>query len=388
MGDEVQVSFDRRRAAVAIGGFCAFLDLYAPQAVLPQLAEGFKVSPAAAGATIGITTLAVAMSAPFAGMLSDRLGRKVTIVAAALALTVPSLALTLAAGLDQILVWRFLQGLLIPAIFSPLLAFVAEEWPAGEAADVMGLYVAGSALGGFCGRFVTALFSDRFGWRSGFAALTVATLLGAALLWAWLPTRRRPAKATRALSGLAEHLGNPLLLATFAIGFALLFTVTATFTYVNFHLAQEPFNLSTAQLGMVFLVYPLGAFAATGSGWLVRRLGRRLAGALSFLVACAGIALTLVVSLPFIASGLAVYVIGLFLAQSAAVGFVGQTARSAKGAAVGLYVCCYYIGGSAGAVLPGLTVWPAAGWPGCVALMLAVLLAATGMVWWAWRDHK
>ena len=82
------------------------------------------------------------------------------------------------------------------------------------------------------------------------------------------------------------------------------------------------------------------------------------------------------------------FVIGLFIAQSAAVGFVGLTARAAKGAAVGLYVCCYYIGGSAGAVLPGLTVWPAAGWPGCVLLLMAILLFAAALVWWAWRENN
>lgn len=376
--------FDRRRAAVAIGGFCAFLDLYAPQAVLPQLAENFRITPAAAGGTIGITTLAVALSAPFAGMLSDRLGRKVTIVAAALLLTLPSLALTLAEGLNQILVWRFLQGLLIPAIFSPLMAFVAEDWSAGEAADVMGLYVAGSALGGFSGRFVTALVADRFGWRSGFAALTLATLLCAAALGAWLPAGRQTAKPKRALGGLAEHLANPQLLATFAIGAALLFSVTATFTYVNFHLAEAPFSLSTAQLGMVFMVYPLGAVAATGSGWLVRRLGRRLAGTAGFGVAIAGLLATLTASLPMVAAGLALFVIGLFVAQSVVVGYVGQTARSAKGTAVGLYVCTYYVGGSAGAVLPGLTVWPLAGWPGCILLLAAILGLAGGLLWWSW----
>jgi len=379
------VIFDRRRAAVAIGGFCAFLDLYAPQAVLPQLAAGFQVSPAAAGGTIGITTLAVAMSAPFAGILSDRFGRKATIVAAALLLSLPSLALTLATGLGQILVCRFVQGLLIPAIFSPLMAFVVEEWGPGEAADVMGLYVAGTALGGFSGRFVTALVADSFGWRSGFAALTLATLLGAAALWAWLPSRQPAARQKRALGGLADHLGNPLLLATFVIGSALLFSVTSTFTYVNFYLAQPPFLLTTAQLGMVFLVYPVGAFAATSSGWLVRHLGRRRAGAAAFAVACLGALLTLPASLAAVAAGLALLVIGLFVAQSAAVGFVGETARSAKGAAVGLYVCIYYIGGSIGAVLPGLTVWPAAGWPGCVALLVAVMTLAGILLWWAWR---
>ena len=40
---------DRPRIAVATAGFCAFLNLYSPQAVLPQLAASYGVSTAAAG---------------------------------------------------------------------------------------------------------------------------------------------------------------------------------------------------------------------------------------------------------------------------------------------------------------------------------------------------
>jgi predicted MFS family arabinose efflux permease len=68
-------------------------------------------------------------------------------------------------------------------------------------------------------------------------------------------------------------------------------------------------------------------------------------------------------------------------------GFVGQAAREAKATAVGIYVCCYYVGGSLGAVLPGLTVWHA-GWPGCVILVLAMINMAAALAWWGWREEK
>ena len=34
---------DRRRAAVALAGFCVFLNLYAPQSVLPLLSHEFAI---------------------------------------------------------------------------------------------------------------------------------------------------------------------------------------------------------------------------------------------------------------------------------------------------------------------------------------------------------
>ena len=383
------MTFDRPRAAVATAGFCAFLDLYAPQAVLPQLAESFHISPANAGGTIGISTLAVAVAAPFVGMLSDRFGRKITIVTAALLLAIPSFMLVFADGLTEVLVWRFIQGLLLPAVFSPTVAYVSETWSPGEAADVMGLYIAGSALGGFLGRFLTALLADLLGWRSGFLVLALITLIAAAVIMAWLPpvpararTVERPAGA---VGDFLDHLRNSAITATCLVGFAVLFSIVAVFTYINFHLAQAPYSLNASQLGMIFLVYPIGALAAPSSGFLIRRWGRRRTMALAASTSGAGLLATLQPSVPMIMVGLAFFVTGIFIMQSVAMGFVGQAARRAKATALGLYVCTYYIGGSAGAVLPGLLVWNRAGWPGCVAVVLMTLSGAAAMAWWAWR---
>ena len=51
-------------------------------------------------------------------------------------------------------------------------------------------------------------------------------------------------------------------------------------------------------------------------------------------------------------TGLALASAGTFLSQSAATNFVAQHAEGARSAAVGLYTTWYYMGGSAGAVVP------------------------------------
>ncbi|MTJ83982.1 MAG: MFS transporter [Telmatospirillum sp.] len=391
------MTFDRARAAVTIAGICAFLDLYAPQAVLPQLSETFHITPASAGTTVGVSTLAVALAAPFAGMLADRAGRKRTIVTATFLLQIPTVMLIFASGLNEILLWRFIQGLFLPAIFSPTVAYVNEEWPPGQAADVMGLYIAGSALGGFSGRFVTALLADHFGWRAGFAVLTLITLACSLAILAWLPPGRKrthaqaPATAGRgegAFAALLGHLRNPALLATFAIGFAVLFSQVATFTYVNFHLADAPYSMGPAQLGLIFLVYPIGAVITPASGFLIRRLGRRQAMTLAATVACSGLLFTLHGAVAMIVTGLALFVTGTFTMMSAAMGFVGQAAKQAKATAVGFYVCCYYVGGSVGAVLPGMVVWHQAGWRGCVGLVVLVIATTVVLAWRGWRAER
>ncbi len=84
---------DPRRLAVTLVGFCAFLQLYTPQSLLPTFAVEFGLGPAAVGLLVSATTLAVAFTAPFAGVIADRFGRRRIIVASVFALVFPTVML-------------------------------------------------------------------------------------------------------------------------------------------------------------------------------------------------------------------------------------------------------------------------------------------------------
>ena len=107
----------------------AFLNLYSPQAVLPLLAQEFGAGPGEISMTMTATTLAVALVAPFVGVIADVLGRKRVIAVAMLAIVVPTVMMAFAADLSALIFWRFLQGLLLPPIFAVTIAYVGEEWP-------------------------------------------------------------------------------------------------------------------------------------------------------------------------------------------------------------------------------------------------------------------
>ena len=147
---------------------------------------------------------------------------------------------------------------------------------------------------------------------------------------------------------MLRHLRNPRLLATYAVGFCVLFTLLATFNYINFYLAAPPFRLSTAALGLLFTVYLVGAFVTPFAGRLIDRMGHRLTLVLAFGGGIAGICLTLLPSLPAVVAGLAMCCTGVFIGHSSASSYIGTVAREARASAVGLYVMCYYAGGSAG----------------------------------------
>jgi MFS transporter, YNFM family, putative membrane transport protein len=375
-----------RKIAVATAGFCAFLNLYSPQALLPALAREFGAGAAEISTIMTASALAIALTAPFTGAIADVLGRKRVITAAMLAVVVPMACAALAPDVEALIAWRFVQGLLLPPIFAVTVAYIGDEWPPAEVAGVAGIYIAGSSLGGFCGRFLPGLLGDLIGWRGAFLALAALSFLGAITLALLLPREKGFVRSEGlAASGrqMLQHLRNPQLVATYAIGFGVLFNFIAVFTYVSFHLAAPPYDFSSTLLGAIFVTYLAGTAIVPATGWMMARLGRRrLTLAVLAAWAC-GALLMLAPPLAAILAGLTLCAVCGMLCQTIATGYVTASAREGRSSAVGLYVTAFYVGGSMGAFLPGLA-WEQAGWAGAVAMvlvMLAVMAVVTALAY-------
>ena len=381
---DLPLSNTRRTLAVALAGFCAFLDLYAPQPLLPELSRNFHKSPGQISLLVTISTLAVALAAPFVGTLSDRWGRKRIIVPATLLLAVPTLLAATAGSFGQLLFWRLWQGVFTPGVFAVTVTYINQEWKSG-AGTAMSAYVSGTVLGGFAGRSLAAIVASHFAWQWAFLLLGGLNLLGGLAIWAWLPTERKSERepSDGLFPSMWNHLRNPQLLVTYVAGFCILFSLLGTFTYVNFYLAAPPFRLGTGALGLVFVVYLVGATLTPLAGRWIDRLGHRVSFAAAMLLAIAGSLITLNHHLVAVCAGLAIFCTGIFIAQSAASSFIGSIAKTAKALAVGLYVSFYYLGGSFGAAIPG-TMWSWGGWPACVGLIVCVGLTAIALVWTLW----
>ncbi|WP_096704664.1 MFS transporter [Magnetospirillum sp. 15-1] len=382
-------ALDRRRVAVAAAGFCSFLDMYSTHALLPTLRAEFGVGEAMAAATVSATTLAVACMAPLAGHLADRLGRKRVMVAGALLMVIPTALAATSADMGQLILWRFLQGLFLPAVFSVATAHIGEEWPQSEAVSMIGLHMAGMVAGGFCGRYITALVAAAAGWRAAFPVLALLNLAGALVIALWMPADRspKPAPAVGQGGGLAvlrRHLGNLPLMATCGIGFGLLFCMTGTFTYMNFHLAAPPYLFGPVALGTLFAITLFGVPASAAGVFLLRRFSRRVVVAGAVALTSAGLLITLADEVAVILVGLSLFSFGQLISQPVALGSIAHLARDGRAMAVGLYVSSYYLGGSVGGVLPAWT-WSHYGWPGCVALVVAVEISVAALAAAAWR---
>jgi predicted MFS family arabinose efflux permease len=377
----------RLNLAVFAAGFVTFVNMWCTQAILPILADAFHIPQAETGFSVTAPLIATASMAPFIGAISDRFGRKNFICAAALLMPIPALLAARAGGFDEFVALRFIQGLMLPFIFTITIAYIGDESAGPATARLAGTYTSGAILGGFSGRLISGLATAAVGWRFSFVVIAALTLLMAFVILFAMPREKnfRPLYGIgRALHSFPMHLTNGRLLATYAVGFGVLFGLVAVFTFVNFRLAGAPYHMGPAALGGIFVVYLGGVVMSPVAARLSNRFGRRNVMAVAGPVVMAGLGFTLLAPLAFIELGLLLISSAIFIQQTLATAFVGMAAREAKSTAVGLYVTFYYVGGSAGGILPA-AAWRDFGWPGCVAIVVAVQAVMLAVVLLFWK---
>jgi predicted MFS family arabinose efflux permease len=375
------------RIAASIAGFCTFINLYSPQAILPLLSQEFGAGAKEISAIITVSTLAVAMIAPFSGTVADVLGRKRVIVTAMVVLAIPTVFSAMSESLHALIFWRFVQGLAMPPVFAVTVAYIGEELSPKEATAVTGFYTSGSSLGGFTGRLLTGALADAVNWRFALLTLAALTVIGAVVVAKLLPRERRFVKSSGLVASGKQMLGhfrNPQLLATYAVGFGVLFNFLATFTYISFRLAAPPYNMSPTLLGIIFVTYLSGTALTPMTGRFVSRFGRRGFVQIVIAIWLAGVLLTLLGPVWLILIGLSISACCGMLCQAVSTGYVTITAQVGRSSAVGLYVTSFYLGGSFGAGLGGIA-WTVGGWPACVAMIAAMLAVMATIVAVTWR---
>jgi MFS family permease len=124
------------------------------------------------------------------------------------------------------------------------------------------------------------------------------------------------------------------------------------------------------------------------AGYVINRVGLREGIGGAICCSIAGVLMTLAPSLPVVILGLALLSSGVFIAQVASSSHLRVAAPSgARVKAAGLYLTCYYLGGTAGGVVPGV-FWALGKWPACVAFIVFMQIVALAIALIGWRTPK
>ncbi len=346
--------------------------LYAPQPLLPLIVAEFGVSREAAAFLTTVCFIPLSIAPLFYGYLLESFSARRMLRGAVLLLALSEIALFAADSFALLVAIRFFQGLLIPAMLTALMTYVARENTGAAVSRALAVYIAATILGGFLGRAASGLIASLLGWRAPFLVLAASLLLCFFLL------RRIRDDAPLRLARpsprlLLETVGRPFFLRMFLVVFCLFFVFAAVMNFIPFRLTEISEEADAFRIGMIYSGYLMGIVASLGAVRLARRCGGErpvlVAGMALFALSLAGLAATSPIVLfvdMFVLCG------AMFLVHATASGVVNRHAQShSKGVVNGLYVSFYYAGGTAGSILPGF-VYRLLGWEAFLLVLLAV----------------
>lgn len=175
-------------------------DMYLP--ALPDMMRDLHLSTKQVQLTlttwfIGSATLPLIM-----GIVSDRYGRRLTLLSGGVVYFFATIACALATNTQILLISRFIEGAAIPSMMVAGYSCIHESYEQKEAIRILALMgsitVLAPALGPLLGSIVL-LFTD---WRGIFWIIAIWTAVAISLLYKWMP-ETHPAE-----NRLPIHLGN------------------------------------------------------------------------------------------------------------------------------------------------------------------------------------
>lgn len=374
-----QAGFTRALVAVLFAGLASFQALYATQALLPTLSSELHIDPATAALTVSAATGGLACAVIPASILSERFGRRRVMVISAVIATLLGIVVSVAPGIGAIIGLRLLQGLVVAGVPAVAMAYVSEEIHSDHISRVMGLYIAGTSVGGLLGRIIPAVVLEFASWRAAVFVSAMVAFIFAGLTWAFLPQQRRFNAKKLSFGGeftaIANHLRDFRILGLCVLAFLFMGSFVSLYNYLGFRLGDR-FGLSPAVSGFVFLLYLSGTWSSARAGVWSKTLSRRYLITIATLVACIGLGLAAVGNLIVTIVGVLLFTASFFVAHSLSSSAVGLVARRDRAEASSLYLFSYYFGSSVVGWASG-HVFSSFGWGGLIP-WLAVLCFIAG----------
>jgi MFS transporter, DHA1 family, inner membrane transport protein len=323
-----------------------------------------------------------ALGSPFAGLLSDRHGRRPMIVLALGSVGVLGFAAAMAPTFLALAVVRFAAGLLGSMAPTSLMAAVGDLFPAERRARAMGWFNMGFSFAAIAGVPLMGVVGGALGWRWAFVAIGVALLLLVLCMGQWFPAMPPSVTGTGILATYHAVWGVerliPMLLANLV--------ERSMFTMVTIYLPaflMLAYHRSAVAVSLVLAVIALGAIAGNVlGGWL----GDRFLKPGIFVVAqitagTLGLAL-FAARLTFAASVALAALLALANAASrpAFLAYGSELAPRQRGALFGLIALTnqsgLVIGSTVGAAVMGSGGY---GWFGALALVQGVIAAGLAL---------
>ncbi|HEX7342069.1 MAG TPA: MFS transporter [Rhodanobacteraceae bacterium] len=314
-------------------------------------------TPFLVGLAIGIYGFAQALLQVPVGLASDRFGRHPVITLGLLVFVAGSVVAALAQGIDGIILGRVLQG--VGAVSGASQALAADHSDDDNRSKVMGIIGVSIGVAFVLAIILSAPLAAVSGLTGLFGLAAILALAAIVLLWVVVPRpRQHRAPATAHLSTVLYMVARPQLTVLNVSVFMMHTMLTAAFVAMPLMLLRHT-GIALTHQWMLYL--PVMAVSAVVMGGVLRRV-TSLAGSMRLVMVCAlGLGVALV---GFGAGSLGPVVLWLAaiiffsafnLLEASLPSLVSRLAPpDMRGAALGGYATCQFLGAGVGGMLGGV----------------------------------
>lgn len=163
--------------------FIDFLDSSILNVAIPVIAHTMHENPIDLKVALLSYFLALAMFIPISGRLADQYGQRNVFVTAIIIFTIGSIACGLSFGLEQLAIFRFIQGIGGALMVPCARLIIARLFPKSQYAIVMNQIMLVGLIGPMAGPLVGGFITDYFSWRWIFLVNVPFGVIAAILAW-------------------------------------------------------------------------------------------------------------------------------------------------------------------------------------------------------------
>jgi predicted MFS family arabinose efflux permease len=378
----------RLLVALAAAGVATFGQLYALQGLLPEISRDLGVGASSIGLTISAATFGLASALlPWAAVAS-RIGLPRAMTLALSAASGIGILVALAPSFPALVVLRLFEGIALGGVPALAVALASGKITSERRGAAVGIYIAGTTIGGLAGRLLASAVATVSDWRWAELAVCAIAVTGSVVFAVLVPRARVERRARRLrLAAVREVLPRvlvPPLRLRYAQAFLLMGSFVSVYSFLSFRLQVPPFGLAASVAGLVFLAYLAGTATSAVAGAVVARVGSGVAFLAATAVMLAAILVSLSPSLPVIIAALVLFTGAFFLAHSVASAAVVATARTDSAVASSFYNVAYYAGSAVLGGVGGLAF--AGGAWGAIVVMVGTAIAVAAIIELVRRD--
>jgi MFS family permease len=346
--------------------------------VVPEIVDTFNSSTGVLGLALTGLWMAYAFAQFPSGVLADRYGERIIILAAIGLTTVASALLALSPSMPVFIVLTLVLGGVAGLHYSVATTLLTREL--NNIGTAIGLHNSGAPLAGLIAPIAAAAVSQWLGWRAAIAVGTAVALPVFVLFrWKIRPTEparpEQPMKDRFALTPVLELLARRKIAFTALLAFLFEFIWQATASFLpSFLIAYHGYSVTFAST-LFSAYFVIQGLTQPGIGSLSDRYGREETAGFCAVVGISGYTLLLVGSrLSVLLVG--IVLIGVAMGWGAALlpRFVDNLSATERGAGFGLVRTSYMMLSATGSVVVG-TVADTAGWGIAFGIFVAFLSA-------------